>query len=76
MPTRHRAGHLLYRGVVRIGDPDRLAVGIAKELRLVFVVLLERAISVEMVGCQIGEHADSRLEMGRVMQLEGGELQR
>ena len=74
--ARHRRHHRLHRGVVRVADPDRGGLGVPEQPRLVAVVLLERGVPVEVIGREVGEHADGRPEVRRVVELERAQLQR
>ena len=48
---------------------------VAEEHRLVGVVLVDRRITIEMVGAQIRHHTDCRVDAGRVVELERRYLQ-
>ena len=70
MNPRRRLRQCLDDDVIAVRHPMRCRRRVAKEQRLVGVILLDAVISVEMIARQIGEHADPRRDAWRVVQLE------
>jgi len=68
--------HIDHSPVVGIAHPARVRRCIRKEPRLVGVILVGAWIAVEVVGRQVGEHADGWLQPRRVVQLERRHLER
>ncbi len=69
--TRHAVGDRLRRPVV---DGDHRHVGIGDQALLDRGIGLEGAVAVEMVGREVEQHADRRVEARREIDLEGGAL--
>src|SRR6185312_16979671 len=60
---------------LRVVDTDHRGRGGPYQPRLYARVVLQRAVAVDMVGRDVGEHADVRLETGREIDLIGRYLQ-
>jgi hypothetical protein len=67
--------HSLSEAVVTVYDPQRILVRVGEQPGFVFVVLSDAGVSIEVIGTQIGEHANVGVETRRVVELEGGYLE-
>ena len=68
--------HGLHGVIVRVAHPDRSGLGVLEQPRLVAVVLLERAVPVEVVWGEVGEHADGGAKVRNVVELKRAQLER
>ena len=76
MNSRRGFGERLDGDVVAIRHPMGRGCRVAKEQRLVTVVLLDGRVAIEVIRGEIRQDANARRDARRVVQLEGGDLQR
>ena len=75
MPSRHRRHDPLHRRIVGIAHGHRAGIRVPEEERLVAEVLLDAVIAIEVIGREVEQRADLRLDVGTVVQLERRELE-
>ena len=68
--------HPHHRSIVVIYHPHRVSIGVREQTPLVSVILFDARVPVEVIRTQIRQHADHRFEARRIVQLEGGHLER